>query len=263
MSDPSPDDYFDNSYTDQLSALSTDLHVSSTVVVPPGMPFEKDKPFDPDKNLHRFYLELFYRVNYCHLLRYKSHAPDHTFESDWEHIGEVPESTESVLGKISYVRTLCARLSHYDYSSVTDNDGNISFHILTWQDLDDLVKFAKPDSNILITSSEHVLGIINQLPKVPVDDEWKNAYRVKHADTTCAIAYVRGLRGKMWDVTCKNMLVHIWHECLYDENDPGVDWKFVYRDCISVIDEDALNEVWVELAARNHCAGYLASKLGA
>jgi hypothetical protein len=239
-------------------------HLNSRVVaVPPGMPFDyvSDDDFDPSVAAHQQYLDLFFRINYWYYVSQTVERPAPV--QGVQGIRTPDLALAARIRKIAYVRAMAARMCQYHYTGTPAGHHTryAEFEVYTWASLQAFARDIFEDNTIVINSRATALAEIRDVPNVRDDRVWRNNYRSKHLDVVCIVAYFFRVRGHHWISEMDDRYKSVWRKCLYDEDSPGIDWQYLAHDALHAIFPDDLDDIWVEAADNQACAGALVKRV--
>lgn len=148
-----------------------------------------------------------------------------------------PALTEEISYKIAYLRTLAVK------ESLIDLQGNEEDHHCLHEDR------------------------INLAANVAVDDAFKNAMngvltadvkkglRERFTNMVCLVAYIFRVRGHHYMDGFDAKYSALWRKCLYNEDDPGLPWKYIAVHSFHAIYPDKLDEFWHNAVENGECSG--------
>jgi len=231
------------------------------VAVPTGIPFYRGEVFDTTDQLHQDYLDLFFRLNYWFMVQQHVAAPAPV--AGVQAVRAPDPVLAARLRRIAYVRTMSARMGHYHYEGTpAGHHARYSeFERMTFPRLQAFARDVFADNTIAITDLATARAGIEQVPHAADDVAWHNAYRSKHLNVVCMIAYFFRVRGHHWIQEMDDRYKAVWRKCLYDEDTPGVDWQYLAHDALHAIFPDDLDDIWVDAADDDACAGALIKRL--
>lgn len=233
------------------------------VAVPEGIPFSKGTTFDHTVLEHQRYLELFHRLNYWYIVANTvARAADPGGGA--ARPVRVPDAALAArIRKIAYVRTMSARMGHFHYAGTpaAHHTRYAEFRQFTFVDLQAFARRFFEDNRVAITDLESALRGIRKIPNLADDRAWMNAYRSKHLNVVCIIAYFFRVRGHHWIAEMDDRYKAVWHKCLYEEDGPGLDWQYLAHDALHAIFPDDLDAIWVKAAGDDACAGALVKRV--
>jgi hypothetical protein len=95
------------------------------------------------------------------------------------------------------------------------------------------------------------------VPGFAADQAWRNSVNAKVLNMVCLVAFFMRARGHHWTVETQEKYVNIWHRCLYDEDNPGLDWMYIAHHAFHCIFPDNLDYIWTVAVENSRCAGAL------
>jgi len=221
------------------------------------MPFSRRSAFNKDDEVHRNYLELFFRVNYRYILDTNDEKNDN---GTWK----VPSAGDALCYRqIAYIRTLAARNNHFDFNGTTvqHNTKYTDFKHYTFANLQAMARRGVGDATIVITDLATALAAFPRVENAGDDAQWRNEFRPKYLDAVCLMAYFFRVRGHHWVEEMDDRYKAIWRKCLHEEDTPGIDWEYVAHDALHAIFPDDLDKIWLDAAAEDKCAGALIKRI--
>jgi hypothetical protein len=257
MSDLVAEDFNGDTYLVGSSGEREEYLNSRVVAVPQSMPFNRGTPYDRSNPTHNEYLDLFYRINYHFMVHATVQRPAQPAAGV---AIRVPAANLAInLRKIAYVRTLSARMSHYDYGStaMAHHARYAEYRNFTWAGLQTFMREYLEDNTLGISNLDEARAIIPQVADHAADAQWRSAYRQKHLNVVCLVAYMFRARGHHWLTEMDDRYKAVWRKCLYDEENPGVEWEYLAHNALHAIFPDDLDAIWQEAADNDCCAGAL------
>lgn len=255
MSDLQDDDYNGACFVVGSAGEREERLGNRVVQVPIGMPFGGNQAFDKDSNEHKEYLDLFYRINYWALALMYAH-PDAAIPDN----GVAPDAIMAERArKVAYVRAMAMREGQMYYNG-TATEHNVQYAEYakhSWASLQDFARGVFKKQDIVITDLASARASIKRVPNTDDDRNWQKAYRSRHLNVVCMIAYFFRVRGHHWTDEMEDRYRAVWHKCLYEEDNPGLDWKYLAHDALHAIFPDDLDEIWREAVDEDKCAGAL------
>jgi hypothetical protein len=97
----------------------------------------------------------------------------------------------------------------------------------------------------------------DDIPNWMDDDAWRAATKKKVTNMICMVAYFMRIRGHHWTIDSDDRYAAIWRLCLYDEDNPGLDWQYIAHHAYHFIYPDVLDDFWTDSCSRKTCAGTL------
>jgi hypothetical protein len=141
--------------------------------------------------------------------------------------------------KIAYLRTIGMREGVLDYS-LSHEHHNCRFP-----------NFASEDE----LEVKHDID----LETMPMEalKKWSDDNRTKFTDMICTVAYFFRVRGHHWVEDMEDRYRAIWRKCLYNEDNPGLEWKFIAHEAFHGVYPDQLDKFWQDSVDDNRCSGAL------
>lgn len=257
MSDLNDEDYNGECFIVGASGEREEQRPNRIVMVPPGMPFDKNNAFDPNSNNHKAYLDLFYRLQYYRVIA--AYLPKPTGAAAPGNIRAPDANLASRARRIAYIRTLAARNGNYDYTGTpaAHHTRYAEFDNCTWVDVRDFAREYFDSNTLVITDLATARAVIAQVPNHNVDANWRSQVRSKYIDIVCTIAYFFRVRGHHWTNEMDSRYSDVWRKCLYQEDNPGLSWEYLAHDSLHAIFPDDLDRIWEQAKDTEACAGTL------
>jgi hypothetical protein len=146
-----------------------------------------------------------------------------------------PELTQLAIAKIAFLRTLAYRHGYFD--TVNDHVAHrchiTDYHVIA-------ANAAAPFNAIVLLTA-------------PI----KARLRAKFTNMLCCVAYMFRIRGHHYMDGFNAKYAALWRKCLYEEDDPGLHWKFIARYAFHAIYPDTLDDIWRNAVLNARCAGAL------
>lgn len=93
------------------------------------------------------------------------------------------------------------------------------------------------------------------------DAGWRAVTKVKLLNIVCLIAFFMRTRGHHFIEDMLARYQAIWRKCLYEEDNPGVEWAHIAHTCFHFIYPDVLDNIWTTAVQGALCAGALVKRI--
>lgn len=191
------------------------------VVIPHGLAYRNDNAYTEAE------LDLFFRVNMNSLAAIVGDA----------------ELTHQNIARIAFLRMCILRLGIYRF-----NQGAI-LHNCRYTD------FVQLD-NAQTLAAGMPAWFAGERAAI-LAPAWRISVIPKVTNLVCAVAYMFRVRAHHYLDEFQARYNSLWRKCLYNEDNPGVEWRFIARHVLHAVYPDTLDEFWDEAAGNARCAGTL------
>jgi hypothetical protein len=99
-----------------------------------------------------------------------------------------------------------------------------------------------------------------EIPDWNNDRIWRKGVLVKLTNIVCSIAYMMRVRGHHWTEDSQDKYVNLWRRSMYQEDDPGIEWKYLAHHAFHYVFPDILDTFWKASVDTARCSGTLAKR---
>ena len=175
------------------------------------------------------------KANYWYVLAHpKANNPRHSFLK---------------AARIAYLRVLGLLLG------VGDSQDQPAAHNCRYND----VKII--DTNATVAIDTDNVPITDDVPNWAADAVWRIGVRRKVTDILGNIGFNMRTRGHHGLDDMVDRYERVWHKCLYDEDNPGLEWLELAHDVYHFLYPDVLDGFWVDACTNERCAGALIKRV--
>lgn len=86
---------------------------------------------------------------------------------------------------------------------------------------------------------------------------WRVIVWKKFANIICMIAFFMRTRAHHFLDDMKERYQAVWRKCLYDEDEPGLDWQHIAHNALHYVYPKTLDDFWANAVSTERCAGAL------
>jgi hypothetical protein len=103
-------------------------------------------------------------------------------------------------------------------------------------------------------------GFNRDIPDWNVDEPWRRSARKKMTNMICVIAFFMRTRGHHWTPDTNDRYAVVWRRCLYQEDNPDLEWRFIAHHAFHFLYPDVIDAFWKNAIDKAFCAGTLAKR---
>jgi hypothetical protein len=215
-----------NDYNGECFIVGTEGELEQTmqvtnVIIPDGLNYRNDNAYTAAE------LDLFFRVNLHHL---------NALPGD-------PELTHQNMARICYLRMLILRTGAYMFHQAP---GVHHCRYTDFVQLTNLETVAHVMPAWFAAERDAILNVA-----------WRNSVIPKLTNMVCCVAYMFRVRAHHYLEEFQARYNSLWRKCLYNEDNPGLDWKFISRHVLHAVFPDTLDIFWAAASENSRCAGTL------
>lgn len=184
-------------------------------------------------------------------------AVNHTLALNFWYLLSLPDDkrpTVEEARRIAFLRV------HALTKGLGDMAQNLAAHNVRYSD----IAIVPDDEEYVIAIGNAALdgnrGRNSVIPNWNADEEWREDVLEKVTNMICMVAYFMRVRGHHWTADSDSKYAQIWRNCLYEEDNPGLNWDKIAHHTYHFIYPDVLDEFWENAVENAHCAGTLAKR---